>query len=124
MNSRLTAKLVRQGVLPRIPGLEPEPLRLLGEGVDAILLRMDGRGAMPDCPYTRGQLRLIRYLRARAIFVNRPRELRFLDLRRRMGQVFQDAWREGKRPFLAFGRPIDIDTHRPASAAPQRQAAR
>jgi len=121
-NARLTAKQARQGVLPRLPGREPAPVEMLGEGVDAILVRMDPRGAMPDCPHARDQVRLLRYLRARGIFVTTDRDLQLLDLRRRIGTAFQMAWREGKRTFLAFGRPIDIATHRPARAVPQRQA--
>lgn len=124
MNSRFTAKLIRAGVVPPICAAPDEPLKLLGEGMDAILVRMDPRGVMPDCPHTRGHLRLIRYLRARQVFVSSERVIRLLDLRRSLGQVFQRAWRDGVRTNLAIVRPLDLSRHRPAQAAPQRQAAR
>lgn len=67
---------------------------MLGDGLDAILTRIDR-----DPPDPR--LRLVRYLRAR--IANPPRtdmERRKADLRKILGEQFQGAWRRGMRPDL------------------------
>lgn len=94
MNARLLAKVLRRRGAPSAGGL-----RLLGEGVDAILVRMRFGGSVaPASPSP--EERLIRYYRARGIFVTSRRDLMLLSLRTMTGTAYQLAWSKGERPPL------------------------
>lgn len=105
MNARLLVKILRR---PK----PAEGLHLLGEGVDAILVRMRTGGSIaPASPSA--EERLLRYLRARAIFVSTPRDLALLTLRTMTGASYQLAWSRGQRPPLnTFPRKAGFATHR------------
>lgn len=104
MNARLLVKLLRRP--PPADGL-----RLLGEGVDAILVRMRAGGSIaPASPAPDERLR--RYHRARAIFASTPRDLTLLSIRAMTGSSYQLAWSRGQRPPLnTFPRKAGFATH-------------
>ena len=105
MNARLLARMMRQR--PPAGGL-----RLLGEGVDAILVRMRAGGSIAPASPSADE-RLLRYLRARAIFASSPRDLKLLEMRSSTGDAYQRAWAQGRRPPLnTFPRRAGITTHR------------
>lgn len=105
MNARLLDKILR----PRQPA---DGLQLLGEGVDAILVRMRVGGSVAPASPSADE-RLLRYLRARAIFASTPRDLNLLTIRTMTGSSYQLAWSRGQRPPLnTFPRKAGFATHR------------
>lgn len=109
MNARLLAKLLR-----RRPQAPRDGLRLLGEGLDAVLVRMRVRGTVaPLSPSP--EERLLRYMRARAAFVTTDRELTLLTVRIGIGEGLHIAWSRGVRPrFNSRPHRSRIPTHRSA----------
>lgn len=107
MNARLLAKVLRRRGAPPAGGL-----RLLGEGVDAVLVRMRAGGSIAPASQSADE-RLLRYLRARSIFVSTPRDLALLTIRTMTGASYQLAWSRGQRPPLnTFPRSAGFATHR------------
>lgn len=54
--------------------------------------------------------RLVRYYRARRIFVTSRRDLMLLSLRAMTGTAYQLAWSKGERPPLNTCHPVDVPT--------------
>lgn len=106
MNARLLVKSLHRPALvspPRpVRPANDEPLQLLGEGTDAILLR-----AAPQPEQPTAETRLLRYLRARHIHRD-GRDTRMDSLRVTIGTAFQMAWRDGRRPNLRLVRPMTL----------------
>lgn len=112
MNARLLVKTLHRPVsvpAPRAPAppAAAEPLQLLGDGLDALFLRMQ-----PDVIQPSADQRLLRYLRAKHAHPG-DLDVRVDSLRRELGQAFQLAWARGQRPDLRFGRPMRLRTHSP-----------
>ena len=108
MNARLLVKALHRPTVvaaPRVAVRAPAggpALRLLGEGTDALLLRMSPHEEQPT-PETR----LLRYLRARHIHRD-GQDPRLDSLRVTIGTAFQMAWRDGRRPNLRLTRPMTL----------------
>lgn len=110
MNARLLAKSLRDPARPvrTAPpandgaGPDTEDLRLLGEGTDAILVRLQ-----PDVCQPTPQTRLLRYIRARHIHRD-GKDPRMDEVRADLGAALQAAWIAGRRPDLRFGRPLQL----------------
>ena len=106
MNARLLVKTLRRPPTAprgwRAPAPTADPLQLLGDGLDALFLRMQ-----PDVIQPSADQRLLRYLRAKHV---NPGGIdgRMDSLRRELGQAFQLAWARGQRPDLRFGRPMRL----------------
>ncbi|HEY4529347.1 MAG TPA: hypothetical protein VIG97_03310 [Luteimonas sp.] len=106
MNARLLVKSLHRPALvspPRpVRPANDEPLQLLGEGTDAVLMRMT-----PDVQQPTPETRMLRYLRA--VHIHRAgRDTRMDSLRTTIGTAFQMAWREGRRPNLRLMRPMTL----------------
>lgn len=103
MNARLLVmSLHRTALVPAQRPAARASLRLLGEGTDAILLR-----ASPQPEQPTAESRLLRYVRARHIH-REGRDPRMDNLRATLGNAFQQAWREGRRPNLRLTRPMTL----------------
>lgn len=110
MNARLVVKSLRLPARPN-PALpsandaerpDPKALRLLGEGTDAILVRL-----RPDVCQPTPQTRLLRYIRARHIH-RASLDPRMDRVRADLGAALQAAWAAGRRPNLRFGSPLEL----------------
>lgn len=108
MNARLLVKSLRRPERPNPTappandgqGPDAGQLRLLGEGTDAILVRM-----RPDVCVPSPEARLLRYIRASHIHRSAA-DSRMDQVRLELGTALQAAWAAGRRPDLRFGRPM------------------
>ena len=107
MNARLIVKILHRAaaVPPQQAAPAPvdlHPINLMGDGLDAIFLRM-----RPDVCQPTPESRLLRYLRARH-YCGAAADSRFDALRRSIGEAFQTAWSEGRRPNLRLCNPMRL----------------
>lgn len=102
MNARLVVKTLHRAAAVPAPPADVHALALLGDGLDAIFLRM-----RPDVGQPTPEGRLVRYLRARH-YCGASVDSRLDVLRRTMGEAYQEAWSRGERPNLRLCRPMRL----------------